>query len=283
MPGAFLFKTIIGKEFRKNYCIARNNTCLTCPSNPDCIYGSTLEPVIRAENSIFLVKDRATLPVIMETRPFVPLGTVDIMLRLTFIGNAIKHIPLFYSALKNRQNTPLFKIKLTYTVNDFTDGTKSLLDEGKINQNIENNVWEYIPDMPVSSAQKLLVQTQTPLRFRGAGKYTDDFSAKNFMHCLHKRMQALVARHGSNDFAKTYTISPNIKIAERNYTWMNLDHYSTRQRKVIKLGGNTGSFGLEGVFTGYETAILHFAEIFHAGEQTISGLGRLLVREKNEV
>jgi hypothetical protein len=282
MPGAFLFKHIIGKEFRKQYCTMRGYTCLLCPSNADCVYGSLLEPVVTKRNAALMGKDNVTQPIIMETSPFAPQDAVEVLLKITFIGNAMQHIPLFYSALKIREGAPLFKTKACYTINDLTDGKKSLLDGGEINTDIETNVWEYVPDPSVSSEQNLLIQMQTPLRFRGCGRYTDEFNAKNFMNCLHKRTQALVTQHGINDFEKNYTVSRKTVITERNHVWADLDHYSTRQRKVIKLGGNTGSFGIEGVFTGYETAMLHFTEIFHAGEQTSSGLGRLLVRDKGE-
>jgi hypothetical protein len=221
-------------------------------------------------------------PIIMETSPFVPQETVDILLKITFIGDAIKYIPHFYAALKTREDTPLFRIRAFYTVNDLTDGKKSLLKDGEVCMNGENDVWEYVPDMSEASVQKLLIQIQTLFRFRGCRRYTDDFSVKNFMNCLHKRMQTLVTQYGINDFEQEYKISSKIKLTERDHAWIDLDHYSTRQRKVIKLGGNAGSFCLEGVFTGYEMAMLHFAEIFHAGEQTSSGLGRLLVCKKDE-
>jgi hypothetical protein len=282
MPGAFLFKHIIGKEFRKQYCTMRGYTCSLCPSNADCVYGSILEPVVTKRNVALMGKDAPVQPIIMETSPFAPEEAVEVLLKMTFLGNAVRHIPLFYSALKIREDAPLFRTRACYTVNDVTDGEKSLLDGGEINMAVENSVWEYVPDPSVSKAQSLLVRMETPLRFRGCGRYTDEFSAKNFMNCLHKRTQTLVTQHGSNDFETSYTISRKTGVTERNHVWTDLDHYSTRQRKVIKLGGNSGSFSMEGVFTGYEMAMLHFSEIFHAGEQTSSGLGRLRVCENSE-
>jgi hypothetical protein len=280
MPGAFLFKHVIGKEFRRQFCTMRGYTCLLCPSNADCVYGSVFEPVVANWNVALKGKESAMQPVIMETSPFAPQEATRVRLKIMFIGSAIPHIPRFYAALKMREDAPLFKTKASYTVNGLTDGEKSLLNGREVNMDIENSVWEYVPDPSVSDAQKVLVQMQTPLRFRGCGRYTDEFSAKNVMNCLHKRMQTLVTQYGSNDFERNYTISRKTKITERNYVWVDLDHYSTRQRKEIKLGGNTGSFSMEGVFTGYETALFRFAEIFHAGEQTSSGLGRLLVSEE---
>jgi hypothetical protein len=229
-------------------------------------------------------KDKATHPVIIETSPFVPRETIELMLRITFIGNAIKHIPHFYDALKNRSDVPLLKTKVTYDVKNFTDGKNMLLENDRVNTEIDTDVWEYVPDTPASpdtapDVQKMLVETQTPLRFRGSGRYTDEFTAKNFMNCLHKRTQNLVTQHGINDFEKDYAISTQTMITKRNYLWHDLDHYSTRQRKVVKLGGNTGSFHIEGDFTSYEKAMFRFAEIFHAGERSNFGLGRLAIHE----
>jgi hypothetical protein len=288
MPGAFLFKTIIGKELRKRFCGSRYDRCSVCAAVSDCVYGSVLEPVVVKENAVVEGKYRVTHPLIMETNPFAPHQTTELVLRFMFIGKAIQHMPIFYSALKTRENMPLFKAKATFVVKGAIDEGKSLSAEGVIDMGRENSVWEYAPDTVESSdkpalhTQKWLIKTQTPLRFRGSGRYTDEFTAKNFMNCLHKRMQTLVTQHGVNDFERPYTISPGIGIAERNYSWADLDHYSTRQRKVLKLGGNSGAFVIEGRFTEYERVLLRFAEIFHAGEQAVFGLGRLQVKKSDE-
>jgi hypothetical protein len=283
-PGGLLFKTVIGKELRKKFCTARYSQCSVCPSHSDCIYGTAFEPVIVKRNAALNGQNRVIHPVIIETDPFVPRETVDLVLRMTFIGSAIKYIPLFYNALKTREEIPLLKTKVTYAVKDLSDGKGSLLEKGSVRTEIESAVWEYVPDADAPpdaerSERRFLVQTQTPLRFRGSRRYTDEFSAKNFMNCLHKRMQNFVTQYGVNDFESGYTISPKIRVTRRDYTWNDLDHYSTRQRKVLKLGGHTGSFCIEGDFTDYEKALLFFTEIFHAGEHTSSGLGRLAIQE----
>jgi hypothetical protein len=286
-PGGFLFKNIIGKEFRKKFCTARYDLCSACSSNLDCVYGSTLEPIITKENAAMKGRDKVMHPIIIESSPFVPRETVELVLRITFVGKAIKHISHFYEALKVRSNVPLLKTKVTYAVKGFTDGKNALLENACVNTEIDADVWEYVPDTSAApdtepDVQKMLVETQTPLRFRGSGRYTDEFTAKNFMNCLHKRTQNLVTQHGINDFEKDYGIASQTMITKRNYSWHDLDHYSTRQRKVVKLGGNTGSFHIEGGFTAYEKAMFRFAEIFHAGEHSSFGLGRLAVHEINE-
>jgi CRISPR/Cas system endoribonuclease Cas6 (RAMP superfamily) len=48
----------------------------------------------------------------------------------------------------------------------------------------------------------------------------------------------------------------------------------------MKLGGVSGNFTLSGAFTGYERALLRFAELFHAGKNTNFGLGKIGVWEK---
>ncbi len=55
---------------------------------------------------------------------------------------------------------------------------------------------------------------------------------------------------------------------------MDLNYYSGRQKKVLKMGGVVGNFQLTGVFQPLEQSLLRFGELFHAGKNTAFGLGK---------
>ncbi len=130
---------------------------------------------------------------------------------------------------------------------------------------------------------KILINLKSPLRFKVQGKYTSDFSATDFMNCLFRRAKTLCYLYGeiSEEEKNLWKISTDgIEITERNLRWQDERHYSSRQKKVMELGGVSGTFKMEGDFTEEERALLDFAEIAGAGKNTNFGLGQVEVWEK---
>jgi hypothetical protein len=210
----------------------------------------------------------------------------SITLCLIFIGESIRDLPYFYTALKKGGEAGILKQRIPYVISDVRSGDKSLLVNNEIiNTGFEPDTWEYDINSTGTARGDILIQLQSPLRFKAGGRYASRFSAGDFALCLHRRAQTLCSQYGSNDYtvdAGAYKFLEQWAIAENNLAWKDLFHYSARQKKAMRLGGVTGSFALSGEFSAYERALLDFAELFHAGKNTNFGLGQISVWEKWE-
>ncbi|MDR1398862.1 MAG: CRISPR system precrRNA processing endoribonuclease RAMP protein Cas6 [Treponema sp.] len=283
MPIPFLFRSIIGKQLRRLCCIAHDATCPACIFNATCLYGTVFESVIPKDNTTLAGHDRISHPVIIETEPFIKKNPDPIALNLILLGDTIQHIPYFFQAIKQGGEAGILKARIPYTIQEVFDGERLMNGDSEIlDTRLSPDVWEYhAGDAETVVRKTLLITLNSPLRFRVNGHYTDCFSAADFAHCLYRRTQTLCAQYGDASDAGDYRYTGAWDITEKNLLWRDLMHYSARQNYTMKLGGVSGSFSLSGAFTGYELALLRFAELFHAGKNTNFGLGKIGVWEKS--
>jgi hypothetical protein len=284
LPLPFLFRSVIGKELRHFCCIAHDASCPTCMHNATCLYGSIFETIAPKDNAALTGRDHIPHPIIIETEPFIGEHIDAISLSIIFIGDAIQHIPYFFYALKKSGEAGILKARIPYTIQAVSDGARSILiDNETLDTNLIPDVWEYCAgDGEKASSKSLLVALSSPLRFKArGGRYTDAFSAADFAFCLHRRTHILCAHYGSGSDDNDYRYTGDWNITDKNIVWRDVTHYSARQKYAMKLGGVSGVFTLSGVFTGYERALLRFAELFHAGKNTNFGLGKISVWEKS--
>lgn len=133
------------------------------------------------------------------------------------------------------------------------------------------------------SASEILVNLKSPLRFKVQGKYTMDFTAQDFMNCLFRRAKTLCSLYGeiSSEERNLWSLpAENLEITEKNLRWIDLRHYSARQKTAMDLGGAVGTFKLCGKFSDAEKSLLKLAEIAGAGKNTNFGLGQMDCWEK---
>lgn len=96
------------------------------------------------------------------------------------------------------------------------------------------------------------------------------------MQCLARRAKTLCLLYGTYDESFDYYIEENrILLTERNCTWQDFSHYSSRQKDAMSLGGAVGNFKLSGTFTLFEQSLFDFAKIANAGKNTNFGLGQI--------
>lgn len=135
----------------------------------------------------------------------------------------------------------------------------------------------------VESASEILVNLKSPLRFKVEGRYTADFTAQEFMSCLFRRAKTLCSLYGdiSSEEKNLWSLpAENLEITEKNLRWIDLRHYSARQKTAMDLGGAVGTFKMRGKFSNAERSLLKLAEVAGAGKNTNFGLGQLDCWEK---
>jgi len=286
VPASFLFRSIIGYQLRKMCCISRNSVCSTCMFSASCIYGLTFETIVPKDNKTLTGRDRISHPIIISADSFAEKDLDSILLQITFLGNSISYIPYFFYALKKGGESGIMKERIPYKVNDIVEFQNNslekrslVIDENRIETNIQTNIWEYIPEQENQFYKKLSITLVSPLRFKSQGHYVKKLNAQDFAQCLHRRTQVLCSQYGHNDFRDDYHFLGNWNIIEENTKWRDFVHYSARQKETMQLGGIMGRFTISGTFSLYEYSFLQFAECFHAGKNTNFGLGKLRIEE----
>lgn len=271
----FLIRSVLGYNLRKICCLSRNSVCSECLYNKDCMYSWLFESIISKDNLIVENRDRTSHPYILFSNKKVSLDTPCDSFTFDFIllGRSIKYLPYIYAALVRAGEAGLDKNRIQFSVESVTVDGSDIIQDSQISPDVPGISWSFTENSPLSG--EILVQLLTPLRFKASGKYTIDFSAQDFFLCLARRYAVLCQLYGEYTEEKYFFPQGNITLENRNLSWIDIKHYSARQKEQMKLGGVSGSFTLKGRFSEKELALLEFAKIFGAGKNTNFGLGRL--------
>jgi hypothetical protein len=243
-----------------------------------CVYGSAFESVVEKSNIAVPGRDRVSHPVILDSDVLEGRRLTELALNLIFLGNSIKYLPYFYTALRNGEESGVLRERTPYRIESVLVDDEPLLDStGNLSMDdIKNDVWECQAGNTNRTKHKILVELITPLRLKVRGEYTAKFGAADFILALHRRTRILCAAYGSmEDDVVDYGYSSKWEIKNAFLIWRDFKHYSSRQKSAMQLGGVLGKMTLEGEFSRYEIALLKAAELFHAGKNASFGLGKL--------
>jgi hypothetical protein len=285
-PPAFTFRSIIGYQLRKMCCVSHSPSCDACQFHASCVYGTAFESIVSKTNTIAAGRDRLSHPVIIDSDIMEVKQISQMRLGLIFMGPALQSLPYFYFALLKGGEAGVLKQRIPYNITDVRVGDISILiNADKLDvEHIRPDCWEFnTEDTLAALTKKIMIKLISPLRFKVQGRYTDRFSAADFALCLHRRARTLCTEYGSSDLdaLSRWTHQGKWDIVGKSLVWKDWEHYSARQKKAMRLGGVLGNLVLQGEFSAYEYALLQFAEIFHAGKNTIFGLGKLELWEMN--
>lgn len=279
----FVLRSVLGKELRSMCCIAHNSKCQECMYNKTCTYAFLFETILEQQNQIVPGRNRASHPFAFTQGKNVAGQTLDEYdFTITLFGKAIDYLLYIYAAFVRAGQKGIFKERVPFTVQKVTANQKDILiSEDQIDTNICPLSFEYDYEFSSTSESlkngEILVELKTPLRFKVAGKYSNQFSASDFMSCLVRRMNTLYSLYGQDKQMPSDKIYSNeaIQISDKNLRWSQSRHYSARQKEAMKLGGVTGTFKLAGSFTQADIKLLEFAHLANAGKNTNFGLGQI--------
>lgn len=276
----FILRSMLGKNLRSMCCISKQSTCPSCMYNKTCAYAYIFETILMQENNVLPGTNRASHPFSFskkEQQKENPL--TEFNFTITLFGKAIEYLPYVYAAFVRSGKDGIFKNRTSFEItNVVANGKNIFIDENHIDTNIEPLEWNFNFDSESTKNKnyEVLVDLQSPLRFKFNGKYGIDFSAQEFMKCLYRRAKTLCILYGKfeSNF-ENYKSSDTIEITEKNLRWIDYNHYSARQKDSFSLGGAKGSFKLVGQFTDFELALFELNKIANAGKNTNFGLGQI--------
>lgn len=296
----FVLRSVLGKNLRSMCCIARKSKCAECQFSRTCVYAFLFETILSSDNAALPGRNRASHPYSFSSNQNQVNGNLlkEYSFKMTLFGRAVEYLPYIYAAFARSGQNGLFKSRAPFKVESvLTDGRNILLDENHLDMNFSPSEWscnffDFRKDGGliysalndhVKSVSEILVNLKSPLRFKIEGRYTADFTAQEFMSCLFRRAKTLCSLYGGiSEEEKSLWSLPceNISVNERNLRWIDIRHYSARQKTSMDLGGAVGTFKLLGKFSDAERSLLKLAEIAGAGKNTNFGLGQLDCWEK---
>ena len=282
-PPLFVLRSLLGKELRSMSCIAHKSKCQECMYNKTCTYAFLFESILEQKNAIVPGRNRASHPFAFTQGKNATGKSLDKYdFTITLFGKAIDYLPYIYAAFVRAGKNGMFKERVQFAVHKvIADKKDILISAEQIDTNVSPRFFDFNSKSADSSEKiqkgEILVELKTPLRFKVAGKYSNNFSARDFMNCLYRRMNTLCSLYGEADSVPCATNLSNepIQITEENFYWTQSCHYSARQKEAMELGGVTGTFKLTGTFTQSDIKLLEFARLANAGKNTNFGLGQI--------
>lgn len=260
-------------------CISKQSVCAECLYNKTCVYSYVFETILPSDNSILPGRDKGCHPYSLSVKRREHKNPIDeYSFLITLFGKSVKYLPYIYAAfVRTGGNDGIFKGRTRFKIKSVVSGGKNILiDENHLNMELEPNLWKSSDESKLSR-HEILVELNSPLRFKFGGRYGTDFSARDFMSCLYRRAKTICSLYGeiSEEDSKRYIPSESLEITDRKIRWVDFKHYSARQKKAMELGGSIGNFKVTGIFSGFELSLLELNKITGAGKNTNFGLGQI--------
>ncbi|MCX7786413.1 MAG: CRISPR system precrRNA processing endoribonuclease RAMP protein Cas6 [Spirochaetes bacterium] len=290
---SFLFRSILGNQLKRLTCIFRGRPCRDCGLQYTCAYSWIFETPLETKPEILEGRDRGSHPFLIATETIPRQETQTLTLTLTVIGKAIEYYPYLFYALKKAGEIGVLKDRVPFEIQDVRCEGKSILTGpdsihptwGVQQWSLHSNQTNPSLEDTIPKEVSIRVRLETPLRLRINGKYTSTFTAEQFFASLYRRAVILCSLYGDTSLptqslnAKDPIQTPpilcdGVRIVSSDLRWSDLIYFSSRQRKVLKMGGVVGEFVLKGHIRLIEQSLLRFGELFHVGKNTAFGLGR---------
>lgn len=272
----FVLRSVMGKELRAMCCMSRKSACQDCMYCRTCAYAFLFETILPKENEVVPGRNRASHPFSFTKGSLLAGKRIeDYEFTIALFGMARAYLPYIYTAFVRAGKKGLFKSRTPYTVCGVTADGRSILTGGEhLDTNLPQKILE-ISGSGETRTGEVLVELKSPLRFKAGGRYTADFTARDFMCCLYRRAVTLCQLYGNCGGQDAVLPGGKLSITERELRWTESVHYSARQKRAMELGGLTGTLKLSGIFTAVDIGLLELACMANAGKNTNFGLGQM--------
>ncbi len=280
---SFIFRSVIGMELKRIACISIGKRCDNCDLKFQCAYSKIFESPVKKNSEILNGRNYASHPFVLSADISEGDKTKELDLNLNLFGNAVEYMPYIYYAVKSAGKKGIFKSRIPFEISDVTYGGISIIaSEDKLSIPSEKRIWKLDDDTRSKFKKHILINFQSPFRIKIGGRYRSNFSYKEFLNNIFRRVKVIAGLYG-NSTSEIEELPEGVeKEWNTSFSWKDLPRYSARQKSVMKLGGITGTAEVKGIFSPFEMSLLDFAEIFHAGKNPSFGLGQIKIFEKKE-
>ena len=278
---------MLGKNLRSMCCISRLSSCTDCLYSKNCVYSYIFETVLTQDNQTLPGRDKGSHPFSLSVDLYTKKNPItDYSFNITLFGKAIEYLPYIYAAFVRSGQNGIFKSRSKFEiVKVVANNVNILIDQDHLNTKVESHLCIIDDTAAKEYSGEVLIELKSPLRFKIHGKYTTDFTAQDFFNCLYRRAKTICSLYGEiNEVEMTckYTAPKCLYITDKKLKWIDFNHYSSRQKNAIELGGVIGNFKIKGTFSNFERNLLRINKISGTGKNTNFGLGQIDYWEKWE-
>ncbi len=279
----FMFKKIVCSDYRKE--------CSRCLLTHNCAYSYIFETPVPDKSEVMRKYEHVPKPFVLFP-PLTQGGIInqnsETFFKLTIIGKAIDYLPYFVYTLINLGDHGIgrrrskFEVKniihLNSIENDsviYENGAEKInFDNSKIDNTMLDRYMEKL-----RGNSELVYYFLSPLRiiFDGSHLQPEAFEFHNIIRVLLRRIFLLSKFHTPRpleiEFNELIEKSQAIKKLHSDLFWYNLRRHSSRQQRVINMGGIMGNAVFQGDFSPF-LPYLVLGTYINMGKNTTFGLGK---------
>ena len=279
-----LIRGSFGKLFRRVVCMQKNTDCPDCICRFKCPYAFIFESP-RLENNGLWQASHEPHPFVFEP-PFDDKRSYgpgeELSLGLLLVGEGIEYLPYFVLVFEDMGKVGIGprrgRFKVIETVADDLNSGQTIF-HGEERTFINHIPHIVLADLNHSKEQikRLKIDFVTPVRLQHRGKIADAVTFPMLIRAVMRRYSWLSSLYcdtlPDHPYADIVKQSSNIEVSKSRLSWRDLEHYSYRQKRIIRLGGLVGSIFFEGDLEPY-MPLLKLGEYLHIGKNTVFGLGK---------
>lgn len=275
----FVLRSMLGKNLRSMCCISRNSVCAECLYNKSCAYSFIFETILDADNSVLPGRNKGCHPYSLSVKNHERKNPVDsYSFVLTLFGKSVEYLPYIYAAFVRAGNDGIFKRRSRFFIKSVVaNGKNILLGENHLDMELEPKKWNSGGTEKTENCE-ILIELNSPLRFKFGGRYGTDFTVQDFMSCLFRRARTLCSLYGEiseEEKLMKYIPAEELHFDDKKIRWIDFNHYSARQKNAMELGGSIGTLKMSGNLSEFELSLLELNKIAGAGKNTNFGLGQI--------
>lgn len=283
------FRGVFGWALKKTVCALRQQECGQCLLKERCVY-SLLFETPQGD------KPGSASPVNSVPHPFVikpPLTTRTRFVKgapfdfdLLVFGEANKNLPYFVYAFETMGKMGIGKKvdgnRARFVLNEvraggdviYTDKTPQLETSPPEQLTLE------APDSQEDQVFRLEITLETPLRLKFENRLQADLPFHVLVRAMLRRVSSLMSAYDGGepdlDYRGLVQRGKAVSTHEKDLRWYDWKRYSSRQDKIMLMGGITGSVTYEGKL-GEFLPLLDFCSKVNIGKQTAFGLGKIKI------
>ena len=256
---------IFGRKLKRAFCLQKNIKCNKC-SMRNCLYYRIFE---KKYSNRFNIR-----PYIIE---HLSTKNKKIHIQSIFFGditNNFSEILMIFLKMRSTQ-IKVNKKWIKFRLKKIEDHTGKTIYENRKDEITEPSLY-HINLKNIST--HLSLKFITPLRMKKKSRLMSNFDFQHFYNILHAKILHINKNFYNNELELPSTNDNNIKVIKKTFSWKEFYRESFKQNQKMSLGGLIGSIELIGV-NSEAGKILQLGEHFHAGKQSVFGLGKYEIKE----